>query len=83
MSAVACQNCKRIPTPPVVRVVLLVEGRANEERRLCTACLRHVIDTAIREPAPWLGTRLVPEPMRAMEAQHAESVSRSGRGGAR
>ena len=52
--AARCDNCRRVVTP-TARVALLAEGRLLTERRRCTACQRHVCDTAIREPADWIG----------------------------
>lgn len=54
-SAASCDNCGRCVTPAPARVAVVVEGRISAERRLCTACLRHIVDDAIREPAPWIG----------------------------
>ena len=58
-AAISCDNCRRIVQPPPARVMLLVEGRAHNERRLCSACRVHVSDEFMR-PAPWIG-----EPPRA------------------
>ena len=52
--AARCDNCRRVVTP-TARVALLAEGRMLCERRLCSACQRHVCDTAIKEPADWIG----------------------------
>ena len=49
-----CDNCRRVLTP-TARIALLAEGRILTERRLCTACQRHVTDSAFKEWAPWIG----------------------------
>ena len=52
--AARCDNCRRVVTP-TARVALLAEGRLLTERRLCTACQRHVCDEGIKQPADWIG----------------------------
>ena len=49
-----CANCQRVVTP-TMRTAIMAEGRLMVERRLCTACQRHVTDTAFKEWAPWIG----------------------------
>lgn len=58
-----CDNCRRVITP-TARIALLAEGRLLTERRLCTACQRHVAETALKEYAPWIG----PPPSRSDHA---------------
>lgn len=52
-AAIVCDNCRRVGTP-IKRVALLVDGVPVRERTLCSACLCHVREDAMQEPAPWL-----------------------------
>lgn len=52
-AAIRCDNCHRVGTP-IRRTALLVDGAIVRERNLCSACLCHVREDAVAEPAPWL-----------------------------